>query len=190
MRSFQGRTREVEEKIAVAMEAERYFIVDCPSMHLIPAAYLDTRRTQMSEAGLSLPAELPCHQRLTLFPGTVVLRRGLLPAMPADHHQVAPDPVGVLRWRRFCHSVSDQPGQRRGPDVLAITGPNTGSVARTGGRRRVWQPCWRWPEAARQRPGRLHHVDPVQLIGVAAAAERAAGRDRGRAHPGVPAVQP
>ncbi len=41
------REREVEEKIVV--EPDFYFVVDCPSLHIIPAAQLDSTRRPLTE---------------------------------------------------------------------------------------------------------------------------------------------
>ena len=50
MNGFRLRSREAEEKIPV--QSEIYFVVDCPSLHLIPSTYLVPRKHQISEVGL------------------------------------------------------------------------------------------------------------------------------------------
>jgi len=47
MNGFRVRSKEVEEKIPV--QTEIYFVVDCPSLHLVPSAFLVPRKHQVSE---------------------------------------------------------------------------------------------------------------------------------------------
>jgi len=47
MNGIRVRSREAEEKIPV--QADVYFVVDCPSLHLVPSAYLVPRKHQISE---------------------------------------------------------------------------------------------------------------------------------------------
>ncbi|KAK3941892.1 hypothetical protein QBC46DRAFT_310306 [Diplogelasinospora grovesii] len=47
MSSFSARLKDLEEKIPVV--TEYYFVVDCPSLHIIPGSYIDPRRSPIEE---------------------------------------------------------------------------------------------------------------------------------------------
>lgn len=86
----------MEEKILV--EQEFYFVVDCPSLHIISASHLDPRRRQLAEVRWLL-TELSVLRVLTVL-GPLGVRQAILSPVSTGYDADAANTTGVLWSRR------------------------------------------------------------------------------------------